>query len=258
MAEFHDTTGVSARLTSIIKNAKKRLFIISPYLRVNRQIKELLEDQDRMRIEVWVIYGKDELKPEENNWLGEMESIKRGFLQDLHAKCYMNEDEALVTSMNLYEYSQVNNYEMGISVSREKDPELYAKIEEEAERIMRACDRITVTVDKVEAERVDEGKDSKRVQPAVGDAGRRTPRKSSPTVTAPQNGFCIRCKADLPTNPTRPYCSRCYASWNRYKNEEYEEKHCHTCGNEHTATLLKPLCRACYGKYKDVLEFAAS
>ena len=64
---------------------------------------------------MWVIYGKNELRPEENNWLRSMDSIKTGFLQDLHAKCYMNEEEALVTSMNLYEYSQVNNYEMGIS-----------------------------------------------------------------------------------------------------------------------------------------------
>ena len=128
MAEFLDTTGVSAKLTEIIKKAQDRLVIISPYLRVNRQIKELLEAKDRNRINVWVIYGKNELRPEENNWLRSMKSIKTGFLSDLHAKCYMNEDEALVTSMNLYEYSQVNNYEMGISVSLEKDPELYEEI----------------------------------------------------------------------------------------------------------------------------------
>ena len=89
---------------------------------------------------MWVIYGKNELRPEENNWLRSMNSIRTGFLSDLHAKCYMNENEALVTSMNLYEYSQVNNYEMGISASREEDPKLYEEIEKESERILRACD----------------------------------------------------------------------------------------------------------------------
>ena len=59
-------------------------------------------------------------------------------------------------------------------------------------------------------------------------------------------------------SPTQPYCKRCYASWKRYENKTYEEKHCHTCGKEHKATLLKPLCSACYSKYKDVLEFAVS
>ena len=248
MAKFLDTQGVSHRLTEIIKKAQKRLVIISPYLRVNRQIKELLEDKDRLRIEVWVIYGKNDLRPEENNWLRSMKSIKTGFLSDLHAKCYMNEDEALVTSMNLYEYSQVNNYEMGISVSRENDHELYEEIENESDRILRACDIITVTVDRVEAtENVRENEAPKKVT-----------GESKPTLTKPEKGFCIRCKADLPANPTQPYCSRCYASWRRFGNKEYEEKHCHTCGNEHTASLLKPLCLACFRKYKDVLEFAVS
>ena len=27
--------------------------------------------------------------------------------------------------------------------------------------------------------------------------------------------------------------------------------------SEHAATLLKPACRSCYGKYKDALEFVA-
>ena len=52
-------------------------------------------------------------------------------------------------------------------------------------------------------------------------------------------------------NAAQPYCKRCYRSWSRYKNEDYEEKHCHTCGKEHQATMSKPLCLVCYRKYKD-------
>ena len=251
MAKFLDTTGVSAQLTEIIKNAKKRLVIISPYLRVNRQIKELLEDKDRMRIDVLVIYGKNELRPEENNWLRSMSWIRTGFLSDLHAKCYMNENEALVTSMNLYEYSQVNNYEMGISVSREEDLKLYEEIEKESERILRACDIITVTVDRVE-------KTPKESPPPPEPSAARTRKEATPVLQAPEKGFCIRCKADLPAKPTRPYCGRCFASWNKFKNKEFEEKRCHTCGNEHATTFLKPLCPDCYRKYKDVFEFAVN
>ena len=248
MAEFLDTQGVSHRLSEIIKNAKERLVIISPYLRVNDRIKQLLEDKNRMRIEVWVIYGKNELRLEENNWLRSMDSIKTGFLQNLHAKCYMNENEALVTSMNLYEYSQINNDEMGIIVSRDKDPELYEDVKEESNRLVRASEIIKVTVDRVEA--------PENVRENTG--SRRTKVESSSTTKAPQSGFCIRCKTNLSVNPTRPYCNPHYASWNRYKNEEYEEKYCHTCGKEHTTTKAKPVCLACYRKYKDVLEFAVN
>ena len=58
MAEFLTTTGISYRLEEIIKSANERLVIISPYLKVNPRIKELLEDKDRLKIDVRVIYGK--------------------------------------------------------------------------------------------------------------------------------------------------------------------------------------------------------
>ena len=54
------------------------------------------------------------------------------------------------------------------------------------------------------------------------------------------------------------YCKRCYASWRRFENEEYEEIHCHTCGKDYPSNLLKPVCYTCYKKYKDVFEFAVS
>ena len=89
------------------------------------------------------------------------------------------------------------------------------------------------------------------------DSGAEKTQKKEPLLTLenPENGFCIRCKAVLPANPTQPYCKRCYASWRRFENETYEEKHCHMCGSEYAATLSKPVCRACYKKYKDVFEF---
>lgn len=243
MAEFLNTTGISYRLEEIINNANERLVIISPYLKINERIKELLEDRDRMTIDIRLVYGKSELQPEENNWL-ESTSIRTRFLQNLHAKCYLNENEALLTSMNLYEFSQQHNYEMGIVVSRERDTELYGKVNDEVQRIMRASEEIRVTVARVETADDDKAEGPKTEAPRA----RQTP----------ENGFCIRCKGDLPVNPAQPYCRSCYGSWRRNgKNKTHEEGHCHTCGSEHAATLLKPVCRSCYRKYKDVLEFAA-
>ena len=248
MAEFLATTGVSHRLEELIKNAKKRLVIISPFLRVNDRVKALLENKDRMDIEVLVIYGKNELHPAESNWLESMSFIKTRFCKDLHAKCYLNEDEALLTSMNLYEYSQVHNYEMGVIVSREKERDLYDKILEESIRIVKASEEIRLTVAKVEPA-------AARSEPTVATKSRRNPQSAQGT---PKVGFCIRCKATLPADPAQPYCKSCYASWRRFENKTYEEKHCHTCGNAHTATLLKPLCLACFKKYKDAFKFAVS
>ena len=142
MAKFLTTTGISYQLEEIIKGADERLLLISPFLKVNPRLRELLEDKNRMKIDVHVIYGKKDLQPEENSWLESMTSIKTSFCQALHAKCYLNEKRALLTSMNLYEYSQVNNLEMGVLVSREEDPELYDEIHEEAKRILRASNEV--------------------------------------------------------------------------------------------------------------------
>ena len=70
-------------------------------------------------------------------------------------------------------------------------------------------------------------------------------KKDIETAKEPRGGFCIRCKAALPADPEKPYCQSCYGIWNLYKNESYEEKYCHMCGNKHTTTRLKPLCVAC-------------
>ena len=247
MVRFLTTTGVSHQLEEIIKNAADRLFLISPYLQVNRRIRELLEDQDRQKLDIRLVYRDRKLQPEENEWIESMSSIHTSYCQSLHAKCYLNEKQALITSMNLYEYSQVNNDEMGLLVSAEEEPDLYDEIYKECRRILRNAEEIRVTVAKVEA------------PPDIPDArpAKPTPKISREALIVPKEGFCLRCKTRIPADPSKPYCNRCYSSWRRYQNQEYEEKYCHTCGCETASSLIKPLCIDCYRKYKDVFEFAS-
>ena len=46
MAKFLNTSATNFFLEELIKSAKERLILISPYLRLNDRIKELLEDKD--------------------------------------------------------------------------------------------------------------------------------------------------------------------------------------------------------------------
>jgi len=149
LVEFLATTGVSYHLEELIKQSRERLVLISPFLRVNPRIRELLEDKNRMKVDIRVVYGKSDLKPEENNWLESMTSIRTSFCSNLHAKCYMNERTALLTSMNLYEFSQVNNHEMGVLIDRSQSKDLYMQIYDEAMRIVRLSDEIRVKVARV-------------------------------------------------------------------------------------------------------------
>jgi len=229
MVEFLKTTGVSHYLEELVDNAQDKLVLISPYLKINDRIKEQLEEKNRMKIDVRIVYGKNELQPEENNWLKDLDYITSSYCDNLHAKCYLNNEEAIITSMNLYEFSQVNNNEMGIHVKREEDPEVYNDIKKEAKRLIRASDEIEITVEKKPTKNLDdEGSD---------------------------NGYCIRCQKKIDLNPTRPYCDDCYTTWNKYKNSDYEEKFCHICGKEIDSSRNKPTCYDCYKKHKDELDF---
>ena len=155
MAKFLNTSATNYLLEELIKAAKVRLILISPYLKLNDRIKELLADKNRLKIDVRVVYGKNELQPEEINWLQELTFIRTSFCKNLHAKCYLNEESCIVTSLNLYEFSQVNNNEMGVFISRQDDAQLFTDAEEEAQRIIRISDEVRILAEKVSRDDAD-------------------------------------------------------------------------------------------------------
>src|SRR3989338_6281074 len=182
MVKFLDTTGVSNELAQIIKTAKERLIIISPYLQISDRFKEMLDDQDRMKLDIRIIYGKSELQPQESNWLKSLKSVRTSICKNLHAKCYLNEKESLISSMNFYEFSQMNNNEMGIVVYKSEDSQLYNDINEEARRLIRISEEIKVTIEKIPKEELNKDSD----------------------------GHCIHCGNAIKMDIEHPYCLKDY------------------------------------------------
>lgn len=137
MAQFLNTSAANYRLEELIKQARDRLILISPFLKFSGRMRELIEDKNRMKMDIRIIYGKTDLQADEMKWLAGLDFVRIGFCDNLHAKCYMSEAQAIITSLNLYEFSQVNNNEMGILVTREEDAEVFTDAYEEAQRIIR-------------------------------------------------------------------------------------------------------------------------
>jgi phage antirepressor YoqD-like protein len=156
MAKFLNTTGVSYHLEELIKSTKDRLILISPYLQFHNRVRDHIQNLNIQKRDIRIVYRESKLQLEESNWLESQIGVRTSICPTLHAKCYLNENEAIVTSMNLYSFSQQNNDEMGIHVTKEKDPELYKDIYEEAQRLLTISEEIRVSVKKVEKQVVEQ------------------------------------------------------------------------------------------------------
>ena len=149
-AKFLNTTGVSYHLEELVKNTSDRLILISPYLQFHKRIKDHLENLNVQKKDIRIIYRENKLQVEESNWLESQIGIRTSLCNSLHAKCYLNENEAIVTSMNLYSFSQQNNDEMGIHVTKTNDPELYNDIFAEVQRLLTISEEIRISVKKID------------------------------------------------------------------------------------------------------------
>ena len=235
MADFLTREGIIQHLESIIAEAKEEIILISPYIKLDKRIQELLGAQ-RRSIDIHVIYRENKLKPDESSFL-QRHGIKTSFLKDLHAKCYLNEREAMLASMNLYEHSLKNNVEIGLAVSKNVDENLYNKIRRQVSRWMDDSEETSIP---------------KRTKSDSTVTKSRTRRK--PTSKTPKDGFCIRCRAVVLINrKIKPYCPDCFGP--SIRSQIPQENHCHICGNEEEATLFQPLCPKCHKKHRRHFEF---
>lgn len=230
MAQFLTTRGVSSSIEEVIKGAESKLFILSPYLRIPRDLLERLKDADRKRVNTTVIYGKKELDSDERDKLRGLANLTLYYCENLHAKCYFNEHIMVITSMNMHQFSEQNNREMGVLISREGDKEMFERAREEASSVLRISQ-----ADELE----------KRVADSV-----LVREAKSQRYTRKVNGFCIRCGRKVNYDPAAPYCRGCYFSWDDYQNPFYEEQHCHRCGKAETTSMNKPLCKRCFQETK--------
>ncbi|MBB6460466.1 phospholipase D family protein [Flammeovirga kamogawensis] len=223
MAEFLTTQGISFHLENLILNAQKKLVLVSPYLQTSKTLYERLKDSTSRGVQVKIIYGKDELKPNQRNSLAELENLELYYFENLHAKCYFNEWHMIITSMNMYEFSEKNNREMGVLIDRKLDTELFNKAVNETLSIVQSAEHIPLKAKLIAA-------------------------KKEKTATKPQKrrGYCIRCETRIDYNPKTPYCKDCYQSWSYWENFDFEENSCHKCGQYIESTMNKPECYTCY------------
>lgn len=121
MAKFLTGNELNSELEKLFERAEGQIILISPYIKLHdRFISTLKTKKENPEIEIVIVFGKNEddlsrsMKEEDFVFFKEFPNIEIRYEKRLHAKYYANETYAILTSMNLYNFSQDNNIEAGV------------------------------------------------------------------------------------------------------------------------------------------------
>jgi hypothetical protein len=275
---FHKGNELNSCLEHLFEDAEEQLILISPYIPLHERYASVLKAKlDNDKLAISLVFGKNEEDPSRSmrridlDFFMQFPNIEIRYEPRLHAKYYANEHIALITSMNLYRYSQDHNIEAGVSMTKKASIDgdafnYFDRVIEQAELIYekrpnyvkglmglsKKYDGSEVVEDRV-AQFFSGGKEpaqSKRPFRTV-----ETPTRVKANGTK-QNGFCIRTGVTIPFNTKRPLCDEAFKSWNRYKDRDYGEKFCHLTGEPSNGETSygKPILKKNWNKAKEKFE----
>lgn len=247
MAEFKKGHGLNAAIEDIISKANQRLILTSPYIKLDRRYEhELRSIQERGDIEVIVCFGKSDgnrsssIHDDAWEFLIQFPNIKIYHHNDLHGKFYANEREALITSMNLYSYSQANNHELGVLVKSGEGAsgEIYQDGQNWVNGLIREAELVFEATKKT--------KPVKKRSPLLRTENRTSAKAQKWSVKNP--GFCIRTGSSIPFNPNRPFSYESFAVWSQFGDPYYPENFCHYSGEKSfgSTSMERPILREFY------------
>jgi phosphatidylserine/phosphatidylglycerophosphate/cardiolipin synthase-like enzyme len=204
---------VLPQILQVVRDSSRLVTFVTPYVRLWGHLQSAIDEAiDRGVAISFVVRAGERNQSEQLEWLRE-HGVKVYEVPHLHAKVYLNERTVLVSSMNITEKSTTNSLEFAMIVQSESD----------AKKLRDYVARLT---GKVSASR---------------------PARSMRQLTE-QAGICIRDGSKMDFNTARPLCAKCHLEWEKYKNEDYVEKYCHSCGKRTKTTYARPLCQDCYKK----------
>jgi len=145
MAKFLNTKKSVSEIEDLIRDAGQTLILISPYLKLSKDFKELLSYRNSKDKITTVIFGKVQLNPDEMKFLESLQFVILKYKDDLHAKCYLNDEKMIITSLNLYDFSMNNNKEMGVLIEKANtnDKELFEEAYKEVDYINTTSERFS-------------------------------------------------------------------------------------------------------------------
>ncbi len=233
--ELLNTVETLERIKQIICNARKELVIASPFIGFSKeddtQLREFLRkviSDGRVAVRVFTHQSGDGA----NHWgrfYGDCGESEVHICKALHAKIYYNEDEVIISSLNL-RGSSFGNVEMSVYLCRREEPRvfddgLYDKLFGEATE---------------RSEKTMSGRELHTIATAMDGSG-----------------HCIRCHTTTRFDKIllngslsiQFYCDGCRTDWKKTReNYDFIEKFCYGCGKPAATSREHPVCEECQGK----------
>jgi len=276
MSKFLTGEDLSKKVYDIIWEAEQTLIIVSPFIKLDDYFKKLFEKHKyNHKLHITIIFGRNESRPskslrkEDFEFFKQFKNISIIYCPPLHAKYYANDNDGLLTSINLYDKCFQTNIEYGVYFPGkliefasnaekqayeythevlEKHPAVFIKRPVyEKKLIGKNYIESTVLYDATESllSVFKWQKEPKRFhhefpfEVNANEYSERPEREHQPEQERPrfknntvqkEQGYCIRTGKPIPFDLKRPMCFEAYQNWNVYKNSEFKEKYCHKTG----------------------------
>jgi phosphatidylserine/phosphatidylglycerophosphate/cardiolipin synthase-like enzyme len=241
---------VSVVVLELIEDSQRKLLLVSPYFNPWGRLEQSIRNAIVARgVDTTLLLrgGRDREKQHKAAAPIEKAGGHLVFLKRLHAKVYLSESKALVTSMNLLESSALDSWEIAMRISKKDDASIYNDVVEQCESMMLQAAQAAARDKTIDTREKMAGFGASVSKAAAGAATHNSPvRKRSHRKSNSPKGSCIRCAKPIDLDIERPLCRTCWKKWSKYKNEEYQEKYCLGCGKEHKSSFAKPMCYSCY------------
>lgn len=227
---------ISGNVLDIIKNSNEFLYLASPFIKLKdfestelALIKRAIMVAVQNKVDIRFITRPKKTSDTSNNdplvklkpFLDE--GCKLNIIDNLHSKVYCNESKALITSMNMYLHSIMNNEEIGVLLTKEKEEKQYNQVRD-------YLNGLTENIESNKVNNVILSQNEKGIE-----------QKDE------LYGDCIRCGKNLPFNKEKPLCWNCFDDLRDFQGDIWGS-HCHLCGQNSNVTDLRPLCYSCYQK----------
>jgi hypothetical protein len=239
---------VGPAILDVLDEAEEFCYFVTPFYEPWEYLRKRMAIASRKKIKVVFVLKNVEEKLKKH-YAGLIEELEKDFgfevhfIDNLHAKVYLNEKHCLITSMNLYDYSQRTNFETGYRID---DPAECKAIE--AALVKEIKNNELPQSGSETGSRIDD--------PAECEAIETAPVKEIKDNEALQSGdlhkfYCIRCGTGIEKEKP-PYCGIHLAEWSKWHNHDYPESFCLVCGEPKSGiTVKKPRCDECYTKSLD-------